>query len=72
MVLGVGFEPTYGKPRQIYSLLLLTVQPLHLEENKIAGERIRTFVGHSPADLQSAAFDRSATPAKIGFKNREG
>ena len=27
MVLGVGFEPTYGKPGQIYSLLLLTAQP---------------------------------------------
>ncbi len=27
MVARVGFEPTYGKPGQIYSLLLLTAQP---------------------------------------------
>ena len=40
--------------------------PLASETVKNGGEwRIRTFVGQSPADLQSAAFDRSAISPRI-------
>ncbi len=35
------------------------------------GGRIRTSVGRSPADLQSAAIDRSATPPWICLKERK-
>lgn len=64
-VLGVGREPSYGLTptqsiaRQIYS----TVLYIRLFPAKNARGRIRTFVGHSPSDLQSDAFDRSATRA---------
>ena len=33
-------------------------------KEKHAGGRIRTYVGHSPADLQSAPIDRSGTSAQ--------
>jgi hypothetical protein len=47
--------------------------PLSYSRSLAGGERrIRTFVGQSPADLQSAAFDRSAISPRICFGAGDG